>query len=118
MLKVSSLPNMSPIILLLIVFILMANVKCPSPLDEYVYHWDPTFSYKLLQTYPSPTYTVYILNMTSQTWLNGIITPIKLSTYVITFYFSFIFITTNLVALYDYYSAKGSKTSQYRTITH
>jgi hypothetical protein len=70
------MPNMARIMLLIVMLTLIVNVKCECPLDEYIYHWDWTFSYKLLQTYPSPTYTVYILNLTSQTWLNGIITTI------------------------------------------
>ena len=61
------------IALLFTMFTLIVDIKCPSPLDEYVYHWDTTFSYKLLQTYPSPTHTVYILNLTSQTWMNSTI---------------------------------------------
>ena len=109
---------MSPIMLLFIMFTLNGNVKCPSPLDEYVYHWDPTFSYKLLQTYPSPTSTVYVINMTSQTWLNGIITSIEIIYQCNDFVFSIIFITTNLVALYDYYSTEGFQISQYGIFTH
>jgi len=39
-----------------------------TPLDDYVNAPDPTFSWKLLQTIPSSDNTIYILNMTSQTW--------------------------------------------------
>jgi hypothetical protein len=42
-----------------------------TPLDDYVNTPDPTFAWKLIQTYPSSTYTVYVLNMTSQKWLDG-----------------------------------------------
>lgn len=66
-----TMPNMYRIILLFFIFILIGNVSS-GPLDEYVFHWDSTFSYKLLETYPSPAYTVYILNLTAQTWMNSI----------------------------------------------
>jgi hypothetical protein len=56
---------------------LMADMSCSTPLDDYVNTPDPHFAWKLLETYPSPTYTVYILNMTSQQWMDGIMTAIK-----------------------------------------
>jgi hypothetical protein len=73
-----------------------------TPLDDYVNTPDPAFTWKLIQTYPSSTYTVYVLNMTSQKWFNCKITPIKTRFFekkVLPF--SFIFIPINLVALYD-----------------
>lgn len=39
-----------------------------TPLDDYVYRPDPTYNYEILETFPGPGYTVYNLNMTSQTW--------------------------------------------------
>ncbi len=85
----------------------MVNMSCSTPLDDYVNTPDPNFSGKLLQPYPSAQYTVYILNMTSQQWLNGIIIEMKtiFMNIIILFFYRFILITTNLVALYDYYSA-------------
>jgi len=71
------IPNMSRMVLLFVMITLLINVNHGSPLDSYVGHWDFTCTSKLLQTYPSSTYTVYIINMTSQTWLNGIITANK-----------------------------------------
>lgn len=59
--------------LIVIIIPLVIHINQGSPLDAYVGHWDFTCTWKVLQTYPSPTYTVYILNMTSQTWLNGMI---------------------------------------------
>jgi hypothetical protein len=86
---------------------LMVNMNYGTPLDDYVNTPDPNFAWKLIRTHPSSTYTVYVLNMTSQQWLNGIITSIKIIfiSIIILFFFSFILITTNLVALYDYHSA-------------
>jgi hypothetical protein len=52
-------------------------MNCGTPLDDYVNKPDPAFAWKLIRTYPSPTYTVYVLNMTSQQWLDGIIVEIK-----------------------------------------
>ena len=45
-----------------------------TPLDDYVNTPDPMFSWKRLQTYPLPTHTIYILNMTSQRWFDGTLT--------------------------------------------
>lgn len=42
-----------------------------APLDDYVNTPDPNFSWKRLQTYPQTTYTLYVLNMTSQKWFDG-----------------------------------------------
>jgi hypothetical protein len=55
----------------------MVNMSYSTPLDDYVNTPNPHFAWKLVETYPSSTYTVYILNMTSQQWMDGIITAIK-----------------------------------------
>lgn len=39
-----------------------------TPLDEYVAAADPTFKWKLAETFPGEGATVYSLDMTSQTW--------------------------------------------------
>ncbi|KAH3871998.1 hypothetical protein DPMN_035212 [Dreissena polymorpha] len=39
-----------------------------TPLDDYVYREDPTYKYDVIQTYPGEGYTMYIVNLTSQTW--------------------------------------------------
>lgn len=47
---------------------------CPvssTPLDDYVYAPDPNYGYELIQTYKQTGYTLYILNFTSQKWLDG-----------------------------------------------
>jgi hypothetical protein len=81
-------------------------MNCGTPLDDYVNKPDPAFTWKLIRTYPSPTYTVYVLNMTSQQWLDGIIVEIKkLFLNKMISFFSFLFIATNLVALYDNHRA-------------
>lgn len=42
-----------------------------TPLDDYVKTPDPHYNYTLLQTYRIEGYTLYILNFTSQKWLDG-----------------------------------------------
>lgn len=42
-----------------------------TPLDDYVNAPDLSFSWRRLQTYPYSTYTLYVLNMTSQRWFDG-----------------------------------------------
>ena len=39
-----------------------------TPLDDYVNRPDPTYNYRIMSKYRGPTYTLYTLNMTSQTW--------------------------------------------------
>jgi len=55
----------------------MVNMSCSTPLDDYVNTPDPNFAWKLLETHPFTKYTFYILNMTSQQWLNGIIKAVE-----------------------------------------
>ncbi len=65
------------IMFLFVMIVSIINMNCGTPLDDYVNKPDPAFAWKLIRTYPSPTYTVYVLNMTSQQWLDGIIVEIK-----------------------------------------
>ena len=55
-----------------LVFLLLAvpYVRC-TPLDDYVYRDDPTYKYEILETFQGPGYTLYNINMTSQTWKPG-----------------------------------------------
>ena len=53
---------------------IICNYCQATPLDDYVNTPDPMFSWKRLQTYPLPTHTIYILNMTSQRWFDGTLT--------------------------------------------
>ncbi|CAF0930820.1 unnamed protein product [Brachionus calyciflorus] len=47
------------------------NYKVTStPIDDYVNTPDPFYSYNLIKTYSEPGYKLYVLNMTSQKWLN------------------------------------------------
>lgn len=41
-----------------------------TPLDDYVNKPDSNYKYELIQTYDLTDYKLYILNMTSQKWLN------------------------------------------------
>jgi hypothetical protein len=54
-----------------LVFGLLVNTGSLTPLDDYVNSPDSTFSWQRLQTYPRSTYTVYVLNMTSQKWMDS-----------------------------------------------
>jgi hypothetical protein len=74
---------MDRILFLWTTIVCFVHVIYGTPLDDYVNKPDPAFSWKLLQTYPSPTYTVYVLNMTSQQWLNGIIIIIFINIIII-----------------------------------
>ncbi|CAF4774177.1 unnamed protein product [Rotaria sp. Silwood1] len=57
--------------LIFIVIVVVASNNCLGiPLDDYVNTPDPMFSWKRLQTYPLPTHTLYVLNMTSQKWFD------------------------------------------------
>jgi PhoPQ-activated pathogenicity-related protein len=47
------------------------NMNDGTPLDDYVNRPDSAFAWKVIQSYPSSTYTVYILNMTSQKWFDA-----------------------------------------------
>ncbi|CAF2989661.1 unnamed protein product [Rotaria sp. Silwood2] len=57
-------------IVFIVVFIVASNNCLGTPLDDYVNTPDPMFSWKRLQTYPLPTHTLYVLNMTSQQWFD------------------------------------------------
>lgn len=39
-----------------------------TPLDDYVYRDDPTYKYEIIGTFEGDGYTLYNINMTSQTW--------------------------------------------------
>ena len=56
---------------LLIVVILFAMNVYSTPLDDYVNTPDANYGWKRLQTYSFPTHTLYVINMTSQKWFDG-----------------------------------------------
>ena len=58
-------------LLWILFFVLFWEISDGTPLDDYVNMPDPAFSWTRLQTYPQPTYTLYVLNMTSQQWFDG-----------------------------------------------
>lgn len=47
----------------------LVEIKC-TPLDDYVNAPDSYFSYELIKTYNMVGYKIYILNMTSQKWMD------------------------------------------------
>jgi len=55
----------------IVLFSVVLNCCLAAPLDDYVNTPDPMFSWARLETYPQPTHTLYILNMTSQKWFDG-----------------------------------------------
>jgi hypothetical protein len=69
----------------IVLFVTITNNCLATPLDDYVNTPDPMFSWKRLETYPQSTYTLYILNMTSQQWFDGKIRLYKLLDYLIVF---------------------------------
>ncbi len=69
---------MYQIFLLFVTIVSIVKINYATPLDDYVNKPDPAYSWKLIQTYPSSTYTVYVLNMTSQKWFDGMILIIKI----------------------------------------
>jgi hypothetical protein len=42
-----------------------------TPLDDYVHANDSHFGWTIIKTYQQPDYDLYILNFTSQKWLDG-----------------------------------------------
>ena len=55
-------------VLTLATFIAIVN---STPLDDYVKKPDPVYGFNLIKTYDQQTYTVYVLNFTSQKWYDG-----------------------------------------------
>jgi hypothetical protein len=65
--------------LLVFVFAVTLHTANTTPLDDYVNTPDPHFGWKRIQTYPFPTYTLYVLNMTSQQWFDGTVVADRIS---------------------------------------
>lgn len=64
-------------IILISLFVLInfgAKELYATPLDDYVNAPDPHYSYSLLKLYEMPGYKIYVLNMTSQKWLDETVT--------------------------------------------
>ena len=57
----------------LIVSLMVLTYVSSTPLDDYVNAPDPHYGYQLIKTYNMTGYTLYILNLTSQMWLDGMI---------------------------------------------
>ena len=59
----------------IVVYLFVLTVKwiqCgATPLDDYVNKPDPTYRYDVIGKLRGPTYTLYTVNMTSQTWKPG-----------------------------------------------
>jgi len=55
----------------LIIGLLCIGNSESTPLDDYVFANDTHFSWVVIQTYQEPDYDLYILNFTSQQWLDG-----------------------------------------------
>jgi hypothetical protein len=56
-------------------FVVVASLCISStqstPLDDYVHANDSYFAWTVIRTYQQPDYNLYILNFTSQKWLDG-----------------------------------------------
>lgn len=57
-------------ILLVVIIGVSINIINATPLDDYVNTPDSHYSYELLQTYEDIGSKVYVINMTSQKWLD------------------------------------------------
>ena len=55
---------------ILICFALIFNYSHSTPLDDYVNVNDGYYNYSLIKIYEMTGYKLYILNMTSQKWLD------------------------------------------------
>jgi len=68
--------NRSIVAFLLFVFInlFFIDKNESTPLDDYVHADDPHFGWSVMRTYEQPDYILYILNFTSQKWLDETVT--------------------------------------------
>ncbi len=57
----------------LVCFCLLWTLAVATPLDDYVKAPDPHYKYELIKVYELEGYTLYVLNLTSQKWLDGIL---------------------------------------------
>ena len=58
-------------VLLVSIGLLFVGKSKSTPLDDYVRTADPNFGWIVIRTYEQPDYILYILNFTSQKWLDG-----------------------------------------------
>ena len=50
-------------------YLVVIFIQCgATPLDDYVNILDPTYRYDVIDQIRGPSYTLYTVNMTSQTW--------------------------------------------------
>lgn len=55
-----------------VLFIAVLNIFVDStPLDDYVNNFDSYYSYNIIQQYKLVNNEIYVINMTSQKWLDG-----------------------------------------------
>jgi PhoPQ-activated pathogenicity-related protein len=54
---------------------IVAGSAAAGPLEDYVDAPDPRYHYTLAHSASGPGYTVYVLDMTSQSWKEGLVTP-------------------------------------------
>ncbi|XP_045213280.2 autocrine proliferation repressor protein A-like [Mercenaria mercenaria] len=59
---------MRTVVLVLLAVQLFISRGSGTPLDDYVNKPDPTYNYEIIDTFQGPGYTLYTINMTSQTW--------------------------------------------------
>ena len=102
---------------LILLFVFAWDLTAGSPLDDYVNTPDPVFSWQRLQTYPQPTYTLYVLNMTSQQWFDGE-TRRSLFLDANTSSCSVILLPVHLVALSDNHRAEKPSTTENCLLAH
>lgn len=64
------MPSLNRIILCTLSVFVFLNHTLSTPLDDYVNQPDSHFKYELIKTYELEGYKLFILNMTSQKWLD------------------------------------------------
>ena len=57
--------------LLVAIGLLCIGQSRATPLDDYVRAPDPHFGWTVIRTYEQPDYVLYVLNFTSQKWMDG-----------------------------------------------
>lgn len=75
-----------------------------TPLDDYVHAPDPHFAWTLIQTYEEIDYKLYVLNFTSQKWLDG--NTFSRPSRIFSLVFRELLVSVDLVALLVHHSSE------------
>ena len=103
---------------LCILISLTINSSESTPLDDYVHAEDPHFGWTLINTYDEIDYKLYVLNFTSQKWLDGNINSKFFLLNTTHFFQRKLFISINLVALFMHNSTEEINSTRYWIFVH